>query len=172
LWSSGGFCYICAMTTSIEISAAPGPSPDDRPPIGTVPHPGAAEPFDRIRPTVHERPLVRPVVWDVGDSSDFPLDHPYVRRYWVPVLGPGAIADLLRLATAAARGRPLPRPRHLADLGRAGLVRTERGVVMVRTGVAPVPERWRRRLPPRLRRELDADGRPRDPSSAAPSRHL
>jgi len=161
------------MSTSTKLSATPGSFPDDRPPIGTVPHPGVAEPFDRIRPTVHDRPLIHPVVWAVGDGSDFPLDHPYVRRYWVPVLGPGAIADLLRLATAAARGRPLPRPRHLADLGRAGLVRTDSGatgaeVVMVRTGIPPVHAGWRRRLPPRLRRELDGDGRPRSLLDVAP----
>lgn len=158
------------MTTT-QFSAAPDPLPDDRPPIGIVPHPGAAEPFDRIRPTVHDRPVVHPVVW-VGRDDGYSLDHPYLRRYWVPVLGPGAIADLLRLATAAARGRPLPRPRHLTDLGRAGLVRTDAAgtggaVVMVCTAVPPVPARWRRRLPPRLRRELDGQGHPRPTSPAA-----
>ncbi len=91
-----------------------------------------------------------------------------MRRFWVPVLGPGAIADLLRLATAAARDRSLPLPRHLSTLARAGMVAMGAdGAVAVRTLIPPVPPPLLRRLPHHLRREhivflgsLNEDGRP------------
>ncbi len=118
-----------------------------------MPGPGAAEPYPLLRPTVHPRPIIHPVPWEHPEDRHR-LDDPYVRRYWVPVLGPGAIADFLRLATAASRGRSLPRPRRLPELGRAGLVRTDGATVLVRTGVPPLPAGLRRRLPPNLRREL------------------
>jgi hypothetical protein len=44
-----------------------------------------------------------------------------VLRFWALALGPGTVADLLRLMTADRRGR-LGRPLHLAQLARAGLV--------------------------------------------------
>jgi hypothetical protein len=137
--------------TASEISAAPR-YPDDRPPIGAVPLPGAAEPFQRLRPTVHERPIVTPQVWD--DGIGVPVDDPYVRRYWTALLGPGAIADLLRLATAAVRRRSLPRPVHLSQLARAGLVRADGAGLFVRIRIPEIPRGRYAGLAPPLRREL------------------
>jgi hypothetical protein len=64
------------------------------------------------------------------------------------VLGPGTVADLLRLITAARRGRSLREPRHLAELARAGLVRFVDGRVWVRDTVPPLSAAHLRRLPP------------------------
>jgi hypothetical protein len=102
---------------------------------------------------VFDRPRIIPGVWDV--PGDYPASHPYVRRYWTPGLGPGAVADLLRLATAATRGRSLPRPVHLEELARTGLVREIGLAVVVRTSIPAGPPPLRRRLPPMLQRELE-----------------
>lgn len=143
-------------------SATSKPPNDDRPPVGAVPLLGVAEPFQRLRRTVHDRPLVRPEVWRHAGGG-IPVVDPYVRRYWTPVLGPGAIADLLRLATAAERRRSLPRPVYLSSLIRAGMVAIHDGAIRVRTRVPEVPRHLRHTLPPALRREL-AD-RPERPFS-------
>jgi len=121
-----------------------------------VPLSGAAEPFVRLRPTVHDRPQVRPLVWAEHVGAGFPVAHPYVRRYWTLVLGPGAVADLLRLATAAMRNRSLPRPLHLVDLATVRMVHGAGSRLLVRTHVPEVPAALRQRLPPSLRRELQA----------------
>ncbi len=139
--------------SSSPSSAAPRPPTDDRPPIGAVPSLSAAEPFQRLRPTVHDRPLVRPEVWHHTEGGVAVID-PYVRRYWTPVLGPGAVADLLRLATAAERHRSLPRPVYLSTLVRAGMVAIGAGRLRVKTRVPELPKRFHHQLPPRLRREL------------------
>jgi hypothetical protein len=139
--------------TTYSISATLGTFTDERPPIGAVPPPGVAEPYTRLRRTVYHRPWFVPVVW--GLPGDYPAAHPYVRRYWTPILGPGAVADLLRLATAATRGRPLPRPVHLAELARIGFVRESAAAVSVRTMIPSVPTGLRRRLPLMLQRELE-----------------
>lgn len=94
-------------------------------------------------------------MWHVAtEESRFPVTHPYVRRFWTAVLGPGAVADLLRLAAAARRGRSLRRPVHLPLLVAAGLVG---GVEPRRPEVAltvpAVPATWLRRMPPALVRE-------------------
>ncbi len=153
---------------AVQSSAAPGNPIDDRPPI--VPSPGVAEPFRRLRPTVFDRLAVRPAIWDEHRDRGFAVTHPYVRRYWTPVLGPGAVADLLRLATAAARNRPLPRPIHLTELAKVGFVRMTHGALLVRTHVPAVPPALQRRLPPRLRRELRSYPRMPEPSSSGDSR--
>ena len=104
---------------------------------------------------------MRPLVWAEHVDAGFPVIHPYVRRYWTPILGPGAVADLLRLATAAVRGRSLPRPLHLGELGRIGLVHESGPRLLVRTHVPALPAALRRRLPPALRRELEVTTAPR-----------
>lgn len=141
-------------------STAPGIPTDDRPPIGAVPPPGAVEPYQRLRRTVHRRRHITPGVW--LEPGDYPFHHPYVRRFWTPILGPGAIADLLRLATAASRGRSLPRPVHLGDLARAGFVTEGECAVLVRVAIPCVPAELHHRLPPALRRELTG----RDPNGS------
>lgn len=99
--------------------------------------------------------MVAPVVWDVAAGEDrFPVTHPYVRRFWTAALGPGAVADLLRLAAAARRGRSLRRPEHLPVLVAAGLVGAadrRRPVVMLTVPRVPAP--LLRRMPPALVRE-------------------
>lgn len=78
----------------------------------------------------------------------------YVRRYWVAAIGPGAVADLLRLAAAAHSGRSLPRPERLTSLLRNGLVVRDGDEIAVPDRVPPLPARLVRRLPTNLRREL------------------
>jgi hypothetical protein len=118
-----------------------------------APFPGTAEP-SHLRPTVRPRPLLRPAVWhDPHAAPGYPTDHPYVRRFWTAVMGPGAVADLLRLATAAARDRSLPRPVYLATLMREGLTRHDGDRLTVRTAVPVLAGHQVRRLPPDLRRE-------------------
>jgi hypothetical protein len=78
--------------------------------------------------------------------------HEYVRRYWIPVIGPGAVADLLRLTAAAQSGRSLPEPIHLPSLLRLGLARRVQDTVVVPTTVRTLDHTLVRRLPPSLRR--------------------
>ncbi len=100
------------------------------------------------------RPFVVPVPWvDAAAALGFPPDHPYVRRYWTAVLGWGAVADLLRLVTAASRAEPLRRPIHLPQLIREGLVLATAGETRVRMTIPPLSAAHVRRLPPGLRRE-------------------
>jgi hypothetical protein len=137
--------------------AAPGVLHGDaRPPIASEaePAPGAAAPYRVLRPTAAVRPTVAPVIWaDALSDLGYPPEHPYVRRYWTAALGPGAVADLLRLAVAARRGRSLPLPVNLPALIAAGLVHTRQGRIRVRATVPPLPAFLVRRLPPFLRRE-------------------
>lgn len=79
-------------------------------------------------------------------------------RWWSALLGPGAVADLLRLATAAQRGRSLPRPVHLEHLARHGLVRPSGSHVEVVMAFPAIPPAWLRRLHPEIRRELRSEG--------------
>ncbi len=95
-----------------------------------------------------------PSLWqDPLAEIGYPAQHPYVRRYWTAAIGPGAVADLLRLSAAASRGRPLRRPLHLSVLISENLVRAEDGRLLVRSTVPPLPSRHARRLPPALRAE-------------------
>ena len=99
------------------------------------------------------RPEVAPRPWldDSAFAGRHPAD-PYVRRYWTAVIGPGAVADLLRLTMAAVRGTSLLRPVHLELLAREGLVAEFDGVILVRPTVPEIPDPSR--LPPALRAEL------------------
>ena len=119
---------------------------DVRPPIESAGVP---------RPTVRRRRTVRAVVWEDERVGDLPLSFsahdPYVRRFWTAVIGPGAVADLLRLMAAASHGRTLVRPIHLSDLARAGLASGYGDVVAVRAVIPPVPPEWVRRFPVPLR---------------------
>ena len=84
----------------------------------------------------------------------FSTDHPYVRRYWTAAIGPGAVADLMRLAVAAQRGRSLPRPESVGVLVREDLARWVGGQLFVRTTIPPLSAVQERRLTPELKREL------------------
>ena len=97
--------------------------------------------------------MIRPRLLD-GSSDGFPPAHPYVRRFWIPLLGPGAVADFCRLAAAARSGRPLKLPLHVDALARRGLVVHDRhGGLGVAPSVRPLRPAEVRRLPPSLRTE-------------------
>lgn len=137
-------------------SAAPGNIRRDvRPPItpDSAPRPGAVEgqAHRRLRRTVRPRTVVSPLVWDSADPG-YPVASDYVRTFWTATLGPGAVADLLRLATAASRGRSLRRPLSLSRLCVAGLARERSGRVEVRTVIPPLTPAQLRSLHPSIRR--------------------
>ena len=83
-----------------------------------------------------------------------PTDHgveasdPYVRKFWVAALGPGAVAELLRLVSAAGKGEEVRLPRHLPQLLRTGLVTVVDGTLAVKERIPPVPAEMRWRFPP------------------------
>jgi hypothetical protein len=131
----------------------PGDSPRQvRPPSGgkRMPPPGVLG--DRaIRQTARVREIVRPVP-SGHEVAGYTMTHAYVRRFWVAAIGPGAVADLLRLAAAAQSGRSLRRPTHLPSLLREGLVSHTGGNLYVPDSVPRVPSRLVRSMPPALRR--------------------
>ena len=136
-----------------QTTAASG-THDSRPPVVvSAPHPGAAASL--VRATARQRAIITPLPWQSTDPDivTYPTNHPYVRRYWTATIGPGAVADLLRLATAAQRGRSLRRPTHLHVLVRANLVHTKSGNVFVRTAIPELSPIHIRLLPPDLRRQ-------------------
>jgi hypothetical protein len=122
-----------------------------RPPSqGTrAPSPGVSEP--QLRTTASVRAVVSPVLGS-APSGGYSPSHEYVRRFWIAVLGPGAVADLLRLTAAAQSGRSLKEPVHLPMLLAAGLAIRISGSVIVNDTVPPVPAHLVRRMPPALRR--------------------
>lgn len=135
-----------------QITAAPGNNHDNRPPVVRfAPPPGVAA---APRRTTHQRRAITPHLWDAPPAGPgtYPSNHPYVRKYWTATIGPGAVADLLRLATAAQRGRSLRRPTYLHVLIRAGLVHVDDHNVYVRTHIPRLSPHQIKRLPPDLRR--------------------
>jgi hypothetical protein len=74
-----------------------------------------------LSPTVVRRPVVTPTRVP-GPCDGVAPDDPYVRHYWVAALGPAAVVDLLRLAAAARRSRPVRAPLNLPLLLSEGLV--------------------------------------------------
>ena len=134
-----------------ELSATPGNTRrDDRPPIAMdpAPLPGVAAP---IRRTARQRRALAPHAWP-GTHDGISLLDPDARRRWCALIGPGAVADLLRLATAAARGRSL----HLDTLARYGLVTSDGSRLVVRMSYPSMPVTMIRRLHPSLRVGVDA----------------
>ncbi|MEA2002812.1 MAG: hypothetical protein U9N84_13140, partial [Actinomycetota bacterium] len=120
------------------------------------PHPGAAA--TPVRRTARQRAIITPHPWKPtnADIATYRPDHPCVRRYWTATIGPGAVADLLRLATAAQRDRSLRRPTHLHVLVRAHLVHVRARHVFVRTRIPRLNSIHIRLLPPDLRRSHSA----------------
>ncbi|MCJ7781230.1 MAG: hypothetical protein MUQ27_10440, partial [Acidimicrobiia bacterium] len=104
------------------------------------------------RPTVARRLEIQPIVWE-GTPAGFPSHHPYVRKFWTAAIGPGAVADLMRLAVAAQRGRSLPLPTNISLLSREGLVSWSRGQLLTGISIPPLPDRHIRQMSPSLRRE-------------------
>jgi hypothetical protein len=93
-------------------------------------------------------------VW-ASSEPGYAVASPYVRTFWTAVLGPGAVADLLRLATAASRDRSLRRPAGLSRLSIAGLARESGGHVEVRTVIPPLTTSQLLDLPAAIRRLHD-----------------
>ncbi len=123
--------------------------------MDSAPFPDAA---GFLRPAAAVRPWITPGLFEdpLGEIG-YPPDHPYVLRFWVAAIGPGAVTDLLRLMKAAAEHRGIRRPHHLAELAREDLLRFRAGRVLVRRTVPPLGARQVRRLPPVLRAEHAAE---------------
>lgn len=132
--------------------AAPGfVRRDARPPIetGVAPVPGAAS---VPRPTAVPRPWIEPLLGiDPGDGHD-PAD-PAVRRFWTAIIGPGAVADLLRLIAAARLGKLIRQPTRLGTLAAEGLIERRASTVVAPPKVPHLSEAQQRRLAPSLRAE-------------------
>ncbi len=127
-----------------------------RPPCSGIhaSHPGVSDPTT-IRATARRRRTISPLI-ESGTAVGLDATHAYVRRYWIPIIGPGAVADLLRLTAAALSGRSLPEPIHLSTLLAEGLIRREDDMVFVPDNVRPLDQHLVRRLPPPLRRSHPA----------------
>lgn len=119
-------------------------SGQNRPPINSAAgHVGAS-----VRPTAQVRPTVSVRVLPNGDGLE--ASDPYVRKFWVAALGPGAVAELLRLVSAARKGEEVRLPRHLPQLLRADLVTVVDGTLAVSRTIPLVPADMRWRFPPDL----------------------
>ena len=134
-------------------SVSPGDERDHRPPVAVTaaPSPGGAG----RRSVWRRRNLVARLLDD--ESPGFPAHHPYVRRFWTAAVGPGAVADLLRLIAAAGRRQPLPYPEYLHLLITAGLVVWSPESAWVRPSVPPLGDAQLRRITPSLRAEHTAE---------------
>jgi hypothetical protein len=119
-------------------------SGQNRPPMYRAVGPAGAlvRPSARVRPTIPIQLI--PTEYRI-EASD-----PYVRRFWVAALGPGAVAELLRLVNAARKGEEVRLPRHLPQLLRANLVSVANGQLAVVDRLPPVPAEMRWRFPPDL----------------------
>lgn len=124
----------------------------EAPPVGSVARPpannAATAGSASVRPSAQVRPIV-PVNM-VRSRTGFRPDDPYVRRFWVAALGPGAIAELLRLVRAAEKGEGVRLPRYLPQLMKANLVSSTSGALVVANRIPPVPRELQWRFPPSL----------------------
>jgi len=139
--------------TSANSPQTPGTGPHQVcPPCSEVhaSNPGVSD-LPTVRPTAIRRRSITPRIEPFA-SNGVNATHNYVRRYWIPIIGPGAVADLLRLTAAAQSGRSLPEPIHLPSLLRLGLARRDLDTVVVPTTVRMLDRTLVRRLPPSLRR--------------------
>ncbi len=119
-----------------------------RPPVARpVPTPAKL-----LRPTVRPRAVIRPVLRR-HKRGGFRISDPYVRRFWTAALGPGAVADLMRLASAARAGKSIKRPHHLSDLVRLGIAGHGPEGTWVLCTIPAVPRSLATRMPPDIRRQ-------------------
>lgn len=99
-----------------------------------------------VRPTARLRPTLPVRLLPAREGLE--ASDPYIRRFWVAALGPGAVAELLRLVSAAGKGEEVRLPRHLPQLLRAGLVSVVEGSLAVPEKLPHVPAEMRWRFPP------------------------
>lgn len=119
----------------------------DRPPTqSAVGHVGAP-----LRPTARIRPTLEVAL--IESTGGYEPSDRYVRRFWVAALGPGAIAELLRLVKAAETGDEVRLPRYLPQLLKTGLVKVIEGRLAVVSRIPPVPIEMRWRFSPDLAME-------------------
>ncbi len=123
----------------------------DRPPVTapSVRAPGAA-----ASPSVRSRPLIRPRSIP-GPMHGFSAGDHEIRRFWVKVVGAGAVEDLLRLITASRRGKRIKSPKFLTTLIKEGLAASDGKTVVVHRRIPPLGPAQRRRLQPSVRTEYD-----------------
>jgi hypothetical protein len=117
--------------------------------MDAAPAPGTVAAY---RPTVVPRPWVT-AAFRPGPAIGHHPTEAAVRRFWTALIGPGAVADLLRLVAAAGTGRRLREPLHLAVLAAEGLVHRTPGVILVTRLVPHLDEGRLARLRPALRAE-------------------
>ncbi|HKX76271.1 MAG TPA: hypothetical protein VJR05_12875 [Acidimicrobiia bacterium] len=90
----------------------------------------------------------------LGDETcGFLPTDPYVGRFWLAIVGPSALTDLLRLSQAARREELVLRPIHLRPLLEVGLVKIDREGLVVRRRIPELPPPLVGRLPVHLRRQ-------------------
>ena len=104
------------------------------------------------RRTAVERPWIVPRLLDDGRPGH-ELDDPAVRRFWTALVGPGAVADLLRMTRAATTGRQIREPLHRWALLREQAIWWDGVDLWVHRRI-PLLVDWQiRRLRPALRAE-------------------
>jgi hypothetical protein len=117
--------------------------------MDAAPAPGTEGIAHRV--TALPRPWIRPRLLPAGGGHA--PDDPAVRRFWTALVGPGAVADLLRLTAAARSGRRIRRPIHLPVLLREGLVERHGGTILVYPRIPTLRPRHLKLLRPSLRAE-------------------
>lgn len=128
------------MTTS-----ASGASPRHPPRAKAAPEAG-------VVPTVAIRAERRAKIL-AGPPDGMRSDSIYVRRFWVAAIGPGAVADMLRIISAARRKTTVLHPLYLHVLVATGLAGFDGRTITVADPVPILPPHLVKRLPPALRRE-------------------
>ena len=135
--------------------AAPGTVRlDDSPPVAAdiAPSPGVA-----CRIPAQRQYRIAPRLLPSELRGGIDPSHPYVRTYWTAALGPGVVADLLRLIAAARRGETIPHPPFLPVLCREGLIHYANRSVWVCGTVPPLGSRHLVRLSPTMRKRHRRD---------------
>lgn len=126
------------------MDAAPAPGTVS----ATTPDPNS----DADRPTVRPRQEVAPLFFERDAPGHDPTD-PLVRRFWTAVVGPTAVAELLRLVAAARGGNRIPEPLRLAALAAEGLIERSGDTVLIRPRIPHLGPSQLNRLTPALRVE-------------------
>lgn len=88
-----------------------------------------------------------------GPIDGFDPADPYIRRFWVAAIGPGAVEDLLRLVVAGRKSKPIPEPLYLSALIIEGLVVARGLSIAVPDPIPPLGPVSRRRLRGSLKAE-------------------